>query len=496
MGFQGFDPVKLTDLAAELDSLSRNAGSLHSRLATVLTTAQQNLPPGQSASRDPDLQDLVGGVAQIPLLGTSRLPGSLTAELGDMQASMKRRITQLESLQKFAGLGYPVDPSVAFLDETGPDGKKVDDALKALKALNGADFGVNGNRDDLEKVTKELTGLTSAELDALFTKADPADLAHYNKLLSDTGDSFFSPFDHNGLPEAERENALSLMLAKVGADNLGTFTTAFPEIQPTFENSAAYTNHGNNQNGQNNSGIHWQAPTDPLFNGPVSANDVNQRQFGDCWFVASLSAVALKDPRFIQDGIKQNPNGTVSVRIWDKSGNSRWVTVTADLPSDTNGDPISTYGNGDTWPAYYEKAFAQTYRDENGAGGYGGIEGDDPKNAAPFLTGHSGSDIDKSGGFLGLQSVADTRFSTLKKQFDAGKAVTVSTPDDESLDKDHPEEWGGTYHSNHAYYVRGFTSDGRIILGNPWGYQGYPPIYVTQDQFDQYFQDPEAYEVP
>ncbi len=496
MGFKGFDPVRLTSLAGELDGLSRGAAGLHSRLAGVLTTAQQNLPAGQSASFDPDLQNLVGDLIPIPLFGPNLMPGSLAGELGDMQASMKRRITQLESLQKFADLGYPVDPSVIFLDEKGPDGKKVDAALNDLKALNGADFGVNGNRDDLQKVAGDLDGLTSAELDAVFSKAAPADLAHFNQLISSTGDSGFNPFDHNGLSDTERSDVVSRMLSKIGADNLDKLMTAFPEAQPTFTNSDAYKNGGNSQNGLNNSGIHWQDPADPLFNGPVSADDINQHQFGDCWFVSSLSAVAQKDPQFIQDGIKKNTNGTVSVRIWDKDGNNRWVTVTPDLPTDTNGSPISTYGNGDTWSAYYEKAFALTYKDENGESGYGGIEGDDPKNSAPFLTGHSGSDITRSGGFLDLQSVPDTRFSTLKQNFDAGKAVTVSTPDDENLDKDHPAEWGGTYHSNHAYYVRGFTPDGRIILGNPWGVQGYPPIYVTQDQFNKYFQSPEAYDVP
>jgi hypothetical protein len=496
MTFKGFDPVKLTSLAKELDGLSQNAGGLHTKLAGVLTTAQQNLPAGQSASRDPDLQNLVGQVVSIPFFGPSRLPGSLGSELSDMQSSMKRRIAQLESLQKFADLGYPVDPSVVFLDEKGPDAKKVDNALKDLQALNGKDFGSNGNRDDLQKVTDELTGLTSAELDAVFAKASPADLARYNALLSNTDDSWLNPFDHNGLPQDQRDKALSTLLSRIGADNLTKFTTAFPEVQPTFTNSAAYKDGGNSQNGLNNSGIHWQDPSDPLFNGPVSADDINQRQFGDCWYVASLASVAQRDPQFIQDGIKQNPNGTVSVRVWDKSGNYQWVTVTPDLPTDTNGNPISTYGNGDTWPAYYEKAFAQVYHDENGQNGYGGIEGDDPKASAPFLTGSSGHDITKSGGFLGLQSVPDDRFSTLKKDFDSGKAITVSTPADESLDKNHPAEWGNRYCSNHAYYVRGFTPDGKIILGNPWGVSGYPPIEVTQDQFDKYFQDPESYDVP
>lgn len=497
MGFKGFDPVKLKALAGELDSLAQHSNALHTQLATVLTTAQQNLPPGQNASREPGLQNLVGDPWPSSFFGRSSLPGSLTGELGDMQASMKRRITQLEAVQKFQKQGYPVDQSIVFLDEQGPDGKKVDDALQDLKDLGGADFGANGNRDDLRKVSKTLDGLTAAELDALITKADPADLARYNELVNDTGDSWLTPFDENGLPEAERRDTLSLMLSKVGPENLDKLTHAFPGVQPTFTNSAAYKNGGNSQNDQNNSGIHWQTPTDPLFNGDVSADDVNQHQFGDCWFVASLAGVAQKDPQFIKDGIKQNPNGTVSVRVWDEQGNFHWVTMTADLPTDTNGNPIGTYGNGDTWSAYYEKAFALSYKDEDGQTGYGGIEGDDPKLAAPFLTGHTGRDITKDGGFLGLGTEEDKSLGSLKKAFDSGKAVTVSTPDDESLDKHHPTEWGTAYCSNHAYYVRGFTGDGKVILGNPWGVaSGYPPLTVTQEQFNKYFQSPEGYDVP
>ncbi|WP_419996495.1 hypothetical protein [Streptomyces boninensis] len=50
---------------------------------------------------------------------------------------------------------------------------------------------------------------------------------------------------------------------------------------------------------------------------------------------------------------------------------------------------------------------------------------------------------------------------------------------------------------SHVFYVRGFTADGKVILGNPWGHKDYPPITVTQDQLDKYFEaDPHAFEVP
>ncbi|MFI6091363.1 C2 family cysteine protease [Streptomyces sp. NPDC051218] len=465
----------------------------------MLTSAQQNLPSGQNASRDPDLQDLVGNLIQMPSFfgGPRSLPGSLSGELGDMQASMKRRLKQLEGLRDLQKKGYPVSDSSLFLDEKAPDGKKIEGALRDLKNLQGKDFGANGNRDDLEKLSGQFDGLTAAELDVFVTKASPQDLSHYNKLINDTDDSFWTPFDKNGLPEDQRRDSLSKMLSKVGPGNIAKFAKAFPGIQPTFTNTDAYEQGGNSQNGQTNNGIHWQAPPDPLFKDGVSSDDVSQNQFGDCWYVASLTGLAQKDPQFIQDGIKENPNGTVSVRVWDKQGNNHWVTMTADLPTDKNGNAISTYGNGETWPAYYEKAFALTYSESgDDERGYGGIEGDDPKKSAPYLTGKEGDDITKDSGFLGLGTSDDKDLGSLKKAFDSGKVVTVSTPDDESLDKDHPKQWGQTYHSNHAYYVRGFTNDGDVILGNPWGTSGYPPITVSQEDFNKYFQGPQSFDVP
>lgn len=206
MSFRGFDADRLTALANDLDTLAGNAGKLHSELAALLTSAQQNLPPGQSASRDPDLQALVGDLVPVPSFfgGRRRPPGSLTGELGDIQASMKRRIRQLEGVRDLARKGYPVADGSVFLDEKAPDAQKIDEALRNLQALRGKDFGANGNRDDLEKIAGELDGLTAAEIDALMSKASPKDLAFYNELLTDTGDSGWNPFDKNGLPEDRR----------------------------------------------------------------------------------------------------------------------------------------------------------------------------------------------------------------------------------------------------------------------------------------------------
>ncbi|NUS16446.1 MAG: peptidase C2 calpain [Streptomyces sp.] len=500
MTFHGFDVDRLTTFAGSLDTLAGHATGLHQQLSTVLNTVQANLPPGQHASNHADLQQLVGASSgsgdtgfwgALPgIIGRSTMmPGRLTGELGSMQGEIKRRITQLKGVVAFEGAGYPVDDASVFLDEGAPDGAKVDNALKALQGLQNADFGANGDSDDLAKVDDLLSGLNSAELDAVVSKADPATLAHYNELLNDHDDSLWNPLDHNGVSTTTRDALLQSLLSRLGPENFAKFTTAFPSVQPIYTNTMAYKDGQNPQNQVNGVGLHWGTPTDPLFNGPVSVNDIHQRGIGDCWYFASLDALAQRNPQFIQDGIKQNPNGTVSVRIWDKNGDFHWVTVTPDILMDGNGNPVSATGNGDTWPAYYEKAFALAY---GGKDGYGGIEGDWPSNAMPYISGHSGHDVE-TGGFLGMGKHDDMDIGDLKKLYDSGKGITVSAPDgdEKNLPKDAPQG----YVTNHAYSVSGFTDDGKIVLSNPWD-PGNLKLTVTQEQFKKYFTNPQEFDIP
>lgn len=497
MTFRGFDLDQLTTFTGTLDTLATHAGGLHTQLSALLNGAQQNLPAGQRASSDTDLQQLVTvvpGLTTSPLgpatASTTLMPGRLTAELGGMRADIKRRLVQLEGVKAFESAGYPVDDASAFLDEAPPDGGKVDAALKALHSLKGTDFGFNGDTDDLKKLSGTLTGLTGAELDAVISKAASADLGYFGQLINQHGDSGWNPFDSNGLSTTDRDSTLDTLLSRIGPENFTKFLGAFPSVQPIFTDSQAYKDGDNKQNGTNTSGIQWQLPTEPLFNGPVSVDDINQNGMYDCWYIASLSAAAQRDPKFIQEGIKQNPNGTVSVRVWDQQGNFRWVTVTPDLLY-ANGNPVSADGNGDTWPGYYEKAFALAFGDK----GYGGIDNNNPGKAFPYLTGHTGGDI-TTGGFLGFGKHADKSIPDLKKTFESGKAITVLTPDDDNLEKNLPDHMKQSYCTDHAYYVRGFTADGKIVLGNPWGTSGYPPLTLTQDEFDTYFIEPQEFEVP
>ncbi|MFC5851209.1 hypothetical protein ACFPZI_05000 [Streptomyces chlorus] len=66
-----------------------------------------------------------------------------------------------------------------FADECTDTLQQRQHTLNSMGTALLKDFGASGNRDDLEKVSGGLDGLTAAELDAFMIKASPKDLAFY-----------------------------------------------------------------------------------------------------------------------------------------------------------------------------------------------------------------------------------------------------------------------------------------------------------------------------
>ncbi|MFJ6798659.1 C2 family cysteine protease [Streptomyces sp. NPDC091268] len=501
--FRGFDTAEIRALASSLRKLGTDARGMHRDLAGVLTEAAQLLN-GKPATTDPLLQPLVGQLFVMPSFfgGPSSMPGTLDSELGDMAGSMERRSKQLDECKILIEHGYAVDNALLFADEVAPNEKHISDALKKLHELDGKDFGTNGNRDDLEKVKSMLEGMTAAEIDAFFDRVPEADLKRYNDLMNDTGDSGWKWWDENGLPAGERRDHLSMILGKLGPAHWAKAQAAFPGMQPGFDTTDAFLNGKNSQNGAEAKGMHWGIPSEPLFapgtdGKEITAADIKQGRFADCWYIASLTSTAQVNPQFIRDGIVQNPNGTINVRIWDEDGNKRWVTVTPDLPLDKNGDIMGASANGSSWPAYYEKAFALAYGDDKGGapdgkagdkkydraerGNYGAVEWDNTDKAPPYVTGKDSDSIDNN-------------VPSLRKSFESGHPVIVATGSGDDVQKKGDGIWKDTFHTRHVYYVKGFQGD-NIVLGNPWG----PPnkdIVATPEQYKEFFSDPQALEVP
>ncbi|WP_435124836.1 C2 family cysteine protease [Actinacidiphila sp. bgisy144] len=500
MEFAGFDTDKIATLAGDLQKASEGAGGLHRRTAALLTRADELLDGSTPVTTSSLLQPLVGDLMGGIFFGNYRcLPGTLVRELDSTQASMKRRNAQLTGVKALVDGGYHIDPSLYFDDETAPDQKKINAAMSDLAKLNGKDAGDTAGRSDLERIKGDLDGLTPAELDAFLDKVPAGDLAHFNTVAAHTGSSGIWPFDHdNGLPAGEYRDLTSSLLAKAGPTHWPKIEAAFP-VQPGFDTTDAWLEGQNSQRGEGVPDMHYGMPTDPLFKNPgtVDASGVSQGQIADCWYMASLEATAQADPKFIADGIKQNPNGTVNVRIWDKSGKMHWVTVTPDIPMDGNDVPVSAYGTGESWPAYYEKAFALMYAGDKGGapdgheddplydrteqGDYGATEWDETDKAPPYVTGDKSKSID--GGFDGV-----------KKAYQSSHPVIVATPSDADLkSKGLDPHWNDKYVTRHVFYVKGFDGDGNMILGNPWGPDR--DITVTPQQYHDYFTAPQRLSV-
>ncbi|MEI8407322.1 MULTISPECIES: C2 family cysteine protease [unclassified Kribbella] len=496
--YVGFDLPRVRGLANDLRKVAGASSRLHSDVKKVLDDAASHLN-GKPVTNSDQLAAVqlgsigfFGGITFAP-------PGNLAGPLEDMAGSIDRRANHLEKCKELQdACKGTVDPSLVFVDEPPPDPEKVNEALEALRDMQDKDTGMNGNRDDLQSVADKLKGLTSAELDMFLNAAKPEELESLRKQMEATGSAGFLWMGDNGLPVGERIEFASALLAKASPENQEKLLAAFPWLQPGFDSTDVYLDKFNDQTGKATNGMHYGLPSDPLFTNKPLGEDVYQGQMGDCWYIASLTATAQRDPDFIREGIKENPNGTISVRVWDADGNQRWVTMNRELPLDENGNPVGAHGDGSTWAAYYEKAFAIAYEgDEGGApdgkegndaydkseqGTYGAIEWDYTEQAPPYVTGQDSEGI-------------GTNYDDVKEAYDSGHPVIVaSNSDKDGVPDNWSQEQKDAYVTRHVYYVKEFTPDGKIVLGNPWGPDS-PTVTVTQDEFEDMFDDAQSLQI-
>ncbi|MFC1611253.1 C2 family cysteine protease [Myxococcota bacterium] len=110
--------------------------------------------------------------------------------------------------------------------------------------------------------------------------------------------------------------------------------------------------------------------TGPVFVDGPSANDVQQGAIGDCYFPGAMASVAYHRPDAIKNMIKDNGDGTYTVRFFkgSTSGQNRAVRidVDGDLYSRSSGGPIYGTSFGSTavdelelWFPLVEKAYAK-----------------------------------------------------------------------------------------------------------------------------------------
>jgi len=203
----------------------------------------------------------------------------------------------------------------------------------------------------------------------------------------------------------------------------------------------------------------------PLFaNGGPSADDVNQGQIGNCYFLATIAGAAAVTPQTIRTMMSDLGDGTYAVKFKTSSGADKYYRVDNDLPTFSAASSSLAYakfGNeGSTWVAIAEKAYAfhrqlkGTYASMNG-GWMGEVFtalgqnqqqsawNDDFSNASDFI-------------------------NWVEQQLNGGKTVTLGITN-----------YSGPLNlvNGHAYTVTRVqtNSDGskQLVIRNPWGLDGY-----------------------
>jgi hypothetical protein len=195
----------------------------------------------------------------------------------------------------------------------------------------------------------------------------------------------------------------------------------------------------------------------PLFGtGGPSYKDVEQGVTGDCWLLAALAEVAVRDPSdiknmFTSDGTTSENGVTVSlysVRLYNGSGTPEYITVDNELPA---GGTAFARADGVLWVALAEKAYGYGYvtTSNPGSDSYAGINSGNSNWAFQAITGKS-----SSSGSLNTANIAST--------WNSGGLIAIGSDNSPS---------SVDVVGNHAYAVVGYnpSSSQPFLVYNPWG---------------------------
>jgi len=224
----------------------------------------------------------------------------------------------------------------------------------------------------------------------------------------------------------------------------------------------------------------YQAEAGPLFAaGGPSVNDVNQRGFGDCFFLGTIAEIAAFNPSDISSMFVDNGNGTYGVRFF-VNGQADWVTINNDLPVNNQQMVGNRPGSdGALWASLLEKAYAQLSAQGGALGG----------DQSAF--GNSFTTIGNGGGpnaVLNLITDTQTTFMYASASSALSKVqAAIAAGDDVVLNSNSngtDSQGLATLIGNHAMSVIGYdAATGELIIRNPWG-------TAPQQGWDTTFEEP------
>ena len=210
-----------------------------------------------------------------------------------------------------------------------------------------------------------------------------------------------------------------------------------------------------------------------LYKGDPAGGDVNQDGIGDCYLVATMSAIAHADPQWIKDRISYDPQtGLFDVTLWDGSQWRHIPISQADVDANIAAGGASGVDgagapdrNAPLWPAVLESAYAKMKAPGQGIGG---VQSGVTPPALEALTGNNGDWIIPATEWLTPSQHIDTQIAdALNGHQPVMLSTSVLTGDVAGLS------------AQHVYSVEsisGTGSDATVTLRNPWGPDDGPPI--------------------
>ncbi len=225
-------------------------------------------------------------------------------------------------------------------------------------------------------------------------------------------------------------------------------------------------------------------------NGP-SRNDIHQNNFGDCYYVGVLAAVADQQPGTIRNAISYDSKSqSFNVTLYGANGKPQTINVTQ---SEIDGNIARGGGSGrdngnataPIWPDVMEVAYAKqldtNHRDGLAQGYTSMINGGNATNSYRVLTGTAATSVGYDKGIFESQSGAMDRLgSRIRTALANDKPVTMDTRaerDDRSL-FDRARGAGSITQDgladSHTYSVASVFKDSKdqwqVTLRNPWGH--------------------------
>ncbi len=208
-------------------------------------------------------------------------------------------------------------------------------------------------------------------------------------------------------------------------------------------------------------------------NGQPSPHDVNQSGVGDCYLDALLGSLAAQNPDFVKNMVRDNGDGTYTVRLFAPNGEPVDVTVNSDVPLDSKGDLVGVRGpnNQANWASIIEKAFAK-YNDEFHIVGQSGHTG-----YAALNDGSINNDFYRALTGVTATSRLNSSYSTAAEQDDLAREMKRAIEDRRTVYTGSPKEQilpdGRKLAGPHAYSVLAVNQDANgdwyVEVRNPWG---------------------------